>query len=419
MPFWVKKKLFNVFFWVAVPFLLLSCASIDKSMMAVSEGISSKDPVTGKREVNLVSEQEEIEKAASITNDLLSKARKSGIKIDEQTAYYERVEDVFSRLIKVVHRRHLPWEIHVLQDDNWNAFTVGGGKVFVFTGLLEGDLGLRSDDELAAVLAHEMAHVAARHASEKTGKLGITKLVDKNLRTSMYDASFTTNQEDEADRYSVIYSALAGYDPSAAVSVWNRMYNAMGGYSGSLLYDHPLNDDRAKNLERYSKLAQKYYEPGKMNARHDSILENNSVFFSAKSNDLEAGKGGGLLALLEVSANTFTESLEAKAEQRNRQLKQQEEEIKASKQLLFKELKIGSAQGGGKGLFGYSVNPTSKKISGALVKIVYLSGKKVVHEDEMKWSAMKPYEKRSFGVKLKPIRYTAVSITAKYVQLSK
>ncbi len=156
---------------------LTGCASIDRGLMSVSDAVSSRDPVTGQRQINLVSEDQEIQKAEEITRQILSVARQKGAKIDAETLYYERVSRVFDRLKQVVHRKNLPWEIHVLESPEWNAFTVGGGKAFVFTGIFQTDVGLKDDNELAAVLAHEMAHVAARHASEKGGKLAIAKLL--------------------------------------------------------------------------------------------------------------------------------------------------------------------------------------------------------------------------------------------------
>ncbi|KAF3982369.1 MAG: M48 family metallopeptidase, partial [Methylococcales symbiont of Hymedesmia sp. n. MRB-2018] len=352
----------------------------------------------------------------SQANEIIAEAKRKGINIDSDVNEFDRVKDVFDRLKNVVHRRHLPWEIHVVENEAWNAFTIGGGKVFVFTGLLRGELGVKSDDELAAILAHEMAHVTARHASEKRGKLGIAKLADKKLRTSMYDAAFTTNQEDEADKFSVMYSALAGYDPSAAVSVWQRMHNATGSYSDSLLHDHPLNDDRASNLKHYAMSAQQYYEQGVINEYHDSLLNNNAVFAHRKSTGPEAGEGGGFLALLETAANAYIEVLEAKTEQHKRQNKQYEQERIASRQLLFRQLQIGNARGGGKGLFGFAVNATGREIKEAVISIKYWSGKSAVYEDKMRWSAMSPYEQRQFGIPLKPIRYTSVTISPKYVQ---
>lgn len=399
------------------PLLAASCASVDKGMMSVSNAVSSPDPVTGRREINLESEENEIARATNTTNQILDDVKKEGIKVDGETKQYERVTAVFNRLKNVVHRRNLPWEVHVVENDEWQAFTIGGGKVFVYTGLFEGENGIQSDDELAAVLAHEMAHVAARHASERQGKMAISQLADKKLRTDMYEASFTTNQESEADKYSVIYSALAGYNPSASVEVWQRWQSAVGNYTGTLLYDHPLNDDRARNMQQYSQLAMQYYTPGVINVSHDSILPNNAVFSYVKNPDLNAGEGGGALAVLETLTNAYTESLEAKIEQKKRLAKQYEQQNLASRQIIFSQLQIANAQDGGKGLFGNVRNATATKISESIVSIKYWSGKQLIHEEKMRWPAMQAYEQRQFGIPLKPILYTGVTISPEYAHL--
>ena len=394
-----------------------SCASIDKGMMSVSDAISSPDPVTGRREINLESESREISRAERQAREIIAQRRSDGAKVDEQIPDYARVVKIFDRLTQVSHRKNLPWKVHLIENKDWNAFTIGGGKVFVYTGLFESDLRVKSDDELAAVLAHEIAHVTARHASEGRSKTAIAKLAGKKLRSDSFEASFTTNQEDEADRFSVMYSALAGYDPAAAVDIWKRMNDKTGSYAGNLLYDHPLNDDRARNLRNYSRLARRYYKPGIINPDHEQLLADNAVFSYNRIAGIKAGEGGGALALLEVVANTYAEVLKAKTEQRQRELKRREQEKAASRQLVFRQLEIDDARGGGRGLFGYAVNATGSVIQKAIVSVKYWSGKQVVYEETMAWPVMKPFEQRQFGISLKAINYTGVTISPKYVLL--
>lgn len=407
----------NAFLALVIALLATSCASVDKGMMTVSDVISSPDPVTGRREINLESEANEIQRATVDTQKLLAAAKSDGIHVDDETAQYAQVSAVFDKLKNVVHRRNLPWEVHVIDTDEWNAFTIGGGKVFLFTGLFKGDAAIQSDDELAAVLSHEMAHVAARHASEGKGKLAITQLADKDLKSNTYEASFTTNQEAEADRYSAIYMALAGYDPSASTAVWKRWHSAAGSYTGNLLYDHPLNDDRANNMQDNSQLVMQYYTPGVINENHDAILQNNAVFSRSEGEEPKAGEGGGALALLETVANAYTESMQAKVEQQKRIAKQQEQRMLASRQLVFSHLQVANAQGGGRGLFGYVTNATTSTIKESVVSVKYWNGRRLVHEETAKWSTMQPREQRQFGIPLKPIPNTAVTISPEYVLL--
>lgn len=411
---WFDMRLLSVVLVVA----LTGCASVDQGMMAVSDGISSRDPVTGQRQINLVSEEQEIRQAEDATRKILSEAKQKGVKLDSETPYYERVTRVFNRLKVVAHRKQLPWEIHVLDSPDWNAYTIGGGKVFVFSGIFQGEIGLKDDSELAAVLAHEMAHVAARHASEKGGKLAIAKLADKGLKKEKgFDASFTTNQEAEADKYSALYMALAGYDPSVAALVWKRMHQATGSYTGDMMFDHPLNDDRANNIVKYASTVQQYLIPGEINPEHEKLLINNALYSYSKPSTAKAGEGGGFVALLETVANSYVEATEAKTEQLKRQTKQLEQQRQAAQRLQFGRLQVANASGGGQGLFGIAVNTSGQEITHAVVALEYLNGQTVLMRDEIQWSPMRPYEQKEFGIPLKQIRYSTVSIRPVYVQL--
>jgi len=403
---------------VVLVVVLTGCASVDRGMMAVNDGISSRDPVTGQRQINLVSEQQEIRQAEEQTRQILSEAKQKGVKLDSETPYYEKVTRVFNRLKEVVHRKQLPWEIHVLDSPEWNAFTIGGGKVFVFSGIFQDEIGLKDDSELATVLAHEMAHVTARHASEKGGKLAIAKLADKGLRKEKgFDASFTTNQEAEADKYSALYMALAGYDPSVGVVVWKRMHQAMGSYTRDMLFDHPLNDDRAKNMVKYASAVQRYLILDEINPEHEKLLTNNALYSYSKPSTTKAGEGGGFVALLETVANSYVEATEAKTEQLKRQSKQLEQQRQAAQRLQFGRLQVANANGGGRGLFGVAVNTSGKQITKVVVALEYLNGQTVLMRDEIQWSPMQPYEQKEFEIPLKQIRYGSVSIRPVYVQL--
>jgi Zn-dependent protease with chaperone function len=309
---------------IAIIFLALflsSClSSIDKGLMKVSNSVSVIDPVTGKREISFESKKQENIRADKQAKSLLADFKKKGLKIDAKNKDFYRTQKVFNRLKKVVHRQGLNWEIHLIENKSWNAFTIGGGKIFVYTGLFQGRGAVQNDDELAAILAHEMAHINARHASEAQGKLLASKLVDKKLRTDSYQASFTTIQEDEADKYSVIYSALAGYNPKAGAKIWRRMHEVFGSQPANLLYDHPLNKNRALSLDRYGNLASRYYQPNQINAKHQSLLKSNVIFSHRKLSNIKAGEGGGVISILEALGNAYIEAEKAKREQKNRGL---------------------------------------------------------------------------------------------------
>ncbi len=299
--------------------LLSSClSSIDKGLMKVGDKISVVDPITGKREISFESKAQERIRADKQAKQLLADFKKKGLKIDAKNKDFYRVQKAFNRLKKVIHRQDLNWEVHLIEDKNWNAFTIGGGKVFVYTGIFQGPAAIQNDDELAAILAHEIAHINARHSSEGQSKLLASKLLDKKLRSSAYQASFTTIQEDEADRYSVIYSALAGYDPRAGAKIWRRMHKVFGSKPANLLYDHPLNNDRALSLEHYGNAAFRYYKKDHINSNHQNILASNVIFSHQKRSNIKAGEGGGVISILETLGNAYIEAEKAKKEQKSR-----------------------------------------------------------------------------------------------------
>lgn len=413
-------------FAISAFFLISGCESIDSGLLSASNVLSSPDPVTGKREVQLFSEQQEIALAEKAVAAALDEARQNGHAVDEETPYFERVNTVFQRLLPVVHRQHLPWEIHVIDDGAWNAYTIGGGKVVVQSGLLQVDNGLKSDDELAAVLAHEMAHVAARHPTEGGSKLKVTQMVDKDLRSDEFTAAFTTNQEDEADRISVIYSALAGYDPAAGVAIWQRKHATKGSYAGYLT-DHPLSDDREANMRTYSSQAIDYYTPGVQRDDVAAVLADNPLFSNPHAipspgtdgdEDTDTGSGeSGLQAMTSTLLNTYTEVLKAKSESYKRETKRYEQARDAQRMLLFKDLLMGNAQGGGKGLWGVSINATNQNFIKANARLRYWNGTLVIYEKIIPWVPLTAGQRYEFGITLDPIRYTGVTLTADYVLL--
>lgn len=424
----ISKLTALLVFVIFVLFSLTGCETVDQALLGASNALSSPDPVTGKREILLMSESAEVTRGDKAVADVLGKARTEGIPTDKETLYYDRALTVFNRLLPVVHRQHLPWELHVLQDDNWNAFTPGGGKVFVLTGIFEGNEALQSDDELAAVIAHEMAHVAARHASEKSGKVMVTTVADSSLKTDDFAAAFNTNQEDEADRIAAMYMALAGFNPEAATSVWRRMDKALGSYS-TRLHTHPLNDDRANNVFSYAQKALPYYQPGVQHENYLAVLADNPLFSNpALLNDAtdepetaeaeaEPEDESGLVAFTEMLTNAYIEAQQAKIEQSKREAKRYQQAREAARVLQIGNLTIAPVQGGGKGIFGISMNTADRDIKQAIVRIRYWNGQAVVHEKVIPWKPLASQERFDFGIKLDHIKFTGITVTPDYVLL--
>jgi metalloendopeptidase OMA1, mitochondrial len=239
-------------------------------------------PVTGRNSLNLVSDEEVTKMSIEAFNDM----RKT-LKVSTNKAQRDMVERVGSRLADVVFWDvpNAEWEFVVFNaPGEVNAFAMAGGKVGVFSGVL--DL-VKSDDELAVVLAHEIAHVAARHVHEKlsqdmlvqAGGMGLAVATGYGSLTStavsqvyqmgsgMYGLSFDRGKESEADHIGLIYMARAGYNPRAAISLWERMDQDVAGKDvpPEWLSTHPSHENRVLQLYGWMEEAEGVYQRSKRN----------------------------------------------------------------------------------------------------------------------------------------------------------
>jgi predicted Zn-dependent protease len=157
------------------------------------------------------------------------------------------------------------WEVNVETSDQINAYCAAGGKIMVFTGLIE-QLKL-SDDELAAVMGHEMAHALREHSREQMGKAQYQQLgaqvlsvltggrYDQGIGAAMkltevaYNLPHSREHESEADAIGLELAARAGYDPRAAVTLWQKMAAASKGAPPQFLSTHPSDDKRQADIE--------------------------------------------------------------------------------------------------------------------------------------------------------------------------
>ncbi len=184
----------------------------------------------------------------------------------EAVAMVERV----SRRIAEAASEDMPdadWEFVLFQQESANAFAMPGGKIGVFTGLLE---LVESDAELAAVIGHEIAHVELEHANQRmsaetlralggVGAAVLTKDMKEDERNKILLAygigtqvgvilPYSRYHESEADRLGLLISARAGYDPHAALSFWEKMQEAGGKKPPEFLSTHPSYRTRMETL---------------------------------------------------------------------------------------------------------------------------------------------------------------------------
>lgn len=240
-------------------------------------------PETGRRQLMLVSSQEEASMGLSAFEQI-----KKDEKVSQDVEAVSQVQRVGRRIAASVGREieNAEWEFVVFESDDLNAFALPGGKVGVYTGLLK---LVESDDELATVMGHEVAHVTSRHGAERASQqMGVAGLglltavamevkdVDpakRNLAMAVYGLGSTVGvmlpysrlHETEADSIGLRFAAGAGYDPRAAARFWKKMMEANKGRAKppEFLSSHPADTTRIKNLEE---LAPKYlplYEAAK------------------------------------------------------------------------------------------------------------------------------------------------------------
>jgi predicted Zn-dependent protease len=232
------------------------------------------------RQQKMAISAESIEQASSQQYaQLLTEERQKGT-LNRNAAQVSRIRTIAGRLIQQTgafrpDAQRWNWEVSVLTSPEINAWCMPGGKIAVYSGLIE-KLGL-TDDELAAVLGHEMAHALREHARERASDqamagLGIsvlsavTGLGDLGQQGMEYaymglrGLPNSRSHETEADRVGVELAARAGYDPRAAVTLWQKMGQVGGGPSIKFLSTHPSPGDRLSDLTVYSQRVMPLYE---------------------------------------------------------------------------------------------------------------------------------------------------------------
>lgn len=152
-----------------------------------------------------------------------------------------------------------PWEVKVFDSPEINAFALPGGHIGVYTGLLK---VATTQDELAAVIGHEVSHVLAHHSAERysqalaanlgAGLVGAVTGVDPNLvgdASTLLLLHFSREQESEADLLGLDLMARAGFDPQGAIALWQKMSRLGGARPPAILSDHPSDASRIQQLQ--------------------------------------------------------------------------------------------------------------------------------------------------------------------------
>lgn len=227
----------------------------------------------------MVSAQEIEQASGKQYQEVIAAARKSGA-LNRDAAQLARVRAITDRLIpqSAAFRRDAgrwQWEVNVINSDELNAWCMAGGKMAIYSGLID-QLRL-TDDEIAAVMGHEIAHALREHSREQVSKAMVTSMgasvagallgvgeLGQDLMSMVGKVTFelpnSRLHETEADRIGVELAARAGYDPRAAVRLWDKMAARSAGGPPQWLSTHPAHDSRRKDLAEYADRVMPLYE---------------------------------------------------------------------------------------------------------------------------------------------------------------
>jgi predicted Zn-dependent protease len=236
------------------------------------------NPITGRSQASLVSDAEAAKESTQAYSQLVSQAHKKGA-LDSNPQTIARVRGITERLVPQAVKlrpetKNWQWEVHVIQSKEVNAWCMAGGKMAVYTGLL---VTIQpTDDELAQVMAHEISHALLSHQAEKMSRVQMQKaglqlgvlagaIAGYNLGgvAGLADTAATValqlpnsrEAESEADSVGMRLAAQAGYDPLAAVTLWEKMLKVSGSGTPELLSTHPSPETRIQAMRA---LADKY-----------------------------------------------------------------------------------------------------------------------------------------------------------------
>ena len=262
------KKLVGLF--IIALFFLSSCGSV---------------PVTGRRQVLLVGDQEVITASLTQYGEFMKSAKVStnksktdqvmrvGKKIAAATEAYLKANGLESEI------QNFAWEFNLVQSADVNAFCMPGGKIVVYEGILA---YTATDEELAAIIGHEVAHAVAKHSNERMSQqlmaeygsailgqaVGGKSQAVQALAGTVYGLGaqygimlpYSRKHEYEADHMGLIFMAMAGYNPQAALNFWTKMAQGKTSQPLEIMSTHPSDGNRISEIQKYLPDAMQYYK---------------------------------------------------------------------------------------------------------------------------------------------------------------
>jgi metalloendopeptidase OMA1, mitochondrial len=245
-------------------------------------------PLTGRRQLNLVSADQEMQLGLTSFNEM-----KKELPISKDAAANAMLQRVGKKIADVAgpDMPNAQWEFVVFESKEANAFCLPGGKVGIYTGILP---ITRDEAGLATVIGHEVAHAVARHGGERISQAtalqaggqiagALTSSAQPLTQQAVglvyglgsqlgYVLPHSRKQESEADHIGLIYMARAGYNPEAALGFWDRFSQQADNGGPWFLRTHPVNETRIADIKKWLPEAQREFRGEGTGARGSDII---------------------------------------------------------------------------------------------------------------------------------------------------
>lgn len=245
---------------------MLAAAALACGLPALADGVDVGKPSSVR---NLVPAGALEKQAAQEYEQLKRQASSKRALAPDDHPQVQRLRAIAARMIPFVARFNARagqwrWEVNLIGSRQINAFCMPGGKIAFYTGIL--DTLKLTDDEVAMVMGHEIAHALREHARERMAKSQITQLGANLLGElvgggryagafqmggNLLSLKFSRDDESEADVVGLDLAARAGFDPRAGVSLWQKMAAANSRAPLEFLSTHPAGEHRIKEIERH------------------------------------------------------------------------------------------------------------------------------------------------------------------------
>lgn len=224
----------------------------------------AKAPITGRSQLLLIDYAQETAMGLSESEKI-----KQNAKLSKDVRLNARIRQIGARIAEASGEKKFDWEFHVIEEEVANAFCLPGGKVFFYTGILK---IMENDDQIAAVMGHEVAHALARHGGERlsmemisdTGAAILAEALEipdeyEEVYAGAYGIissvgvllPYSREHESEADQIGIYLMVKAGYNPYEAIRFWQAMQAMGDGDTPEFLSTHPSDETRIKQIRRY------------------------------------------------------------------------------------------------------------------------------------------------------------------------